>query len=93
MDLSENHGSINVKQAIGVSCNYFFCEVGYRLATETDGSLNADKGLSILKKYAEDLGHLQPRQEYRFRRRYLIRSNVSVIASTIGQGNSCIYRT
>lgn len=51
-----NHGAINVKQAIGVSCNYFFCEVGYRLASEPDGSLNAEKGLAVLKKYAEELG-------------------------------------
>ncbi len=82
----KNHGSINVKQAIGVSCNYFFCEVGYRLATETDGSLNADKGLSILKKYAEDLG-LATKTGIQISEAVPNPSNVSVIASTIGQGN------
>ena len=82
----QNHGSINVKQAIGVSCNYFFCEVGYRLATEADGSLNADKGLSILKKYAEELG-LATKTGIQISEAAPNPSNVSVIASTIGQGN------
>ncbi|MEI3340409.1 MAG: penicillin-binding transpeptidase domain-containing protein [Eubacterium sp.] len=27
-----NHGKINVVKAIRDSCNYFFCEVGYRLS-------------------------------------------------------------
>ena len=30
-----NHGSINVSQAITVSCNYFFAEMGYRLGLDT----------------------------------------------------------
>lgn len=81
-----NHGAINVKQAIGVSCNYFFCEVGYRLASEPDGSLNAEKGLSVLKKYAEDLG-LATKTGIQITEATPNPSNVSVIASTIGQGN------
>lgn len=81
-----NHGSINVKQAIGVSCNYFFCEVGYRLSTESDGSLNADKGLNILKHYAEELG-LATKTGIQISEATPNPSSVSVIASTIGQGN------
>lgn len=30
-----NHGKINVSQAITVSCNYFFAEMGYRLGMDT----------------------------------------------------------
>lgn len=81
-----NHGAINVKQAIGVSCNYFFCEVGYRLSTEADGSLNADKGLSVLKHYAEELG-LATKTGIQISEATPNPSSVSVIASTIGQGN------
>lgn len=66
-----NHGAINVKQAIGVSCNYFFCEVGYRLASEPDGSLNAEKGLAVLKSTQRNL-ELLPRREYRFPKQHLI---------------------
>ena len=81
-----NHGSINVKQAIGFSCNYYFCEVGYRLSTESDGSLNAEKGLSVLKNYAEQLG-LATKTGIQISEAAPNASSVSVIASTIGQGN------
>ena len=30
-----NHGSINVSEAITVSCNYFFAEMGYRMGMDT----------------------------------------------------------
>lgn len=39
-----NHGRINVSEAITVSCNYFFAEMGYRL------------GMDALNKYATDFG-------------------------------------
>ncbi len=39
-----NHGSINVSEAITVSCNYFFAELGYRL------------GLDTLNEYARAFG-------------------------------------
>lgn len=80
------HGEIDVKQAIGFSCNYFFCEVGYRLSTEEDGSINSDKGLGILKSYAEQLG-LASKTGIQISEATPNASNVSVIASTIGQGN------
>lgn len=38
------HGTINVSQAIGVSCNYFFYDVGRRMGIET------------IDKYAENFG-------------------------------------
>ncbi len=38
------HGAINVSEAIGVSCNYFFYDVGRRTEVET------------IRKYAEDFG-------------------------------------
>lgn len=49
------HGTINVVNAIGVSCNYFFYETGYRLSLE-NGKYNSNKGLKKLKKYASMFG-------------------------------------
>lgn len=49
-----NHGSINVSEAIRDSCNYFFYEVGHRLA----GNENYDDatGISKITKYASLYG-------------------------------------
>ena len=52
---SRSHGNIDVTDAIQVSCNYFFYEVGYRLSLE-NGNYNSDKGLAALKKYASLFG-------------------------------------
>ena len=52
---SAGHGTINVEQAIEYSCNYFFYNVGYQLATRT-GSYNEEAGLDTLGKYADLYG-------------------------------------
>ncbi len=49
------HGFENVTSAIRDSCNYFFYNLGYSLATKT-GSYNAQAGLDTLKQYAEEFG-------------------------------------
>lgn len=51
------HGSLDVAGAIGNSCNVFFYEVGYRLATDGHTS-NYDEqgGLDRLQKYADLFG-------------------------------------
>lgn len=54
-DYNTTHGVINIPAAIDVSCNYFFYEVGYRLATES-GSYNDTAGLRRLNKYAAEFG-------------------------------------
>ena len=48
------HGSINVAQAIRDSCNYFFYEVGYRLAGSQN--YNDAAGIKKLTKYASLFG-------------------------------------
>lgn len=48
------HGSLNVSGAIQHSCNYFFYEVGYRLAG--GGGYNDARGIKRLQKYASLLG-------------------------------------
>ena len=49
------HGNLNVVQAITWSCNYFFCEVGYRLST-VGGTYDAEAGLATIAKYARMFG-------------------------------------
>ena len=53
---SVSHGSVNVIRAIGVSCNYFFYELGYNAALTPDGTENDEQGLEILAKYAKMFG-------------------------------------
>ena len=48
------HGSINVSEAIRDSCNYFFYEVGYRLAGNY--SYNDARGIERITKYAKLFG-------------------------------------
>lgn len=50
------HGSLNVVGALEHSCNDFFYEVGYRLATDEDGNYDSDLGTDILAKYAKMFG-------------------------------------
>ncbi len=49
------HGSINVSQALEVSCNYFFYTVGYLLGGETDDPTSL-KGITILDEYMDAFG-------------------------------------
>lgn len=49
------HGKINVQTAIGVSCNYFFYELGYRMGLK-NGEYNSERGLKVLTKYAKLFG-------------------------------------
>lgn len=49
------HGVINVSEAIRDSCNYFFYEVGYRLAGG-DGNYNDSVGIEKIQKYANMFG-------------------------------------
>ncbi len=49
------HGNLDVTGAIANSCNYFFYNVGYTLATGS-GIYNAAEGLAALEKYAAMYG-------------------------------------
>ena len=50
-----NHGVINVSEAIRDSCNYFFYEVGWRLAGG-DNNYNDARGIRRIRKYAKLYG-------------------------------------
>ena len=47
---SRGHGSINVAQAIAVSCNYFFFETAFRLGS------NQNQRIEVLNRYMEFFG-------------------------------------
>ena len=51
-----SHGTIGIEEAIEVSCNYFFYEVGYRLSTDDNEEYNEALGLNKLSKYASMFG-------------------------------------
>ena len=52
-----HHGNETVVTAIRDSCNYFFYEVGYRLAGGRSlGGYNVEQGLATLEKYARMFG-------------------------------------
>ena len=50
------HGTINVSEAIMVSCNYFFYDVGYKLSLNGKNEYKNDMGLNKLSHYASTLG-------------------------------------
>ncbi len=50
------HGTINVSEALRDSCNYYFYEVGYRLASMNSGSYSDADGIEKLTKYASAYG-------------------------------------
>ena len=85
------HGSINVVQALGHSCNCYYYDVGFRLGLQTDGTYSSEQGIQYIAKYAEmfGLGSLSgleiPEREPQI-------SNEDAVRSAIGQGTH-IYST
>jgi penicillin-binding protein 2 len=51
-----SHGNINVVDAIRVSCNYYFYEVGFRLGGGRSSGYSSDRALELLAKYASEFG-------------------------------------
>ena len=50
------HGAVNVVDALAVSCNFFFNQVGYNLSLKADGTYSSSLGISKLRKYAKAFG-------------------------------------
>ena len=50
------HGTIGISKAIEESCNYFFYELGYRMATKDTGTYSDITGVERLRKYAGMFG-------------------------------------
>lgn len=86
-----NHGTIGIEEALEVSCNYFFYEVGYRLGGGEDNFSDAE-GLPKLEKYASmfgldcnsgiELDEIAPKI-----------SDKTVVRSAIGQGTNSFTPT
>jgi penicillin-binding protein 2 len=55
-----SHGSVDIANALRVSCNYFFYEVGWRLSIDPAGQFKPQLGLSKLEKYATLFGLNEP---------------------------------
>lgn len=83
--LRTGHGTENVATALRDSCNVFFFNVGYRLATRKNGSFNNTYATSVLKKYAEELG-LATKSGIEISERSPHASTDEALASAIGQG-------
>ena len=50
------HGSLDVVGAIENSCNYFFNEMGHRMALSGGGEYDTERGMDIIRKYAACFG-------------------------------------
>lgn len=81
------HGKISLSHAIGVSCNYFFYEMAYRMGMESSGKYNSDKGLKTLAKYAKLFG-LDEKSGVELPEAEPKLSDTDAIRSAIGQGSN-----
>ncbi|MBE5939842.1 MAG: penicillin-binding protein [Lachnospiraceae bacterium] len=80
-----NHGTITLRKALEVSCNYFFYELGYRLGSKGK-NFSHDYGLSRLKKYAEMFG-LTEKSGVEIEEYMPLFSTSDIVMSSIGQGS------
>ncbi|MBQ5951785.1 MAG: penicillin-binding protein [Lachnospiraceae bacterium] len=80
------HGDINVMEAIRDSCNYFFSEVAYRLASKGEDYSEA-RGLEILQKYAAMYG-LNQKSGVQVAEIEPHVTDFAVVPSSIGQGTN-----
>ncbi len=80
------HGSENVTTAIRDSCNFFFYDVGYKLATRT-GTYDDQEGLNTLYKYADMFG-LTDKSGVEINEYAPDVSDQDAVRSAIGQGSN-----
>lgn len=80
------HGSETVTTAIRDSCNYYFYDLGYGLATRT-GVYNEDAGLNTLYKYADMYG-LTEKSGVEIAEESPQLSDIDPVRSAIGQGTN-----
>lgn len=51
-----HHDELNVVGGIENSCNFFFNEMGHRMALDEDGHYDTEKGMNVIAKYASYFG-------------------------------------
>ncbi|MGN0375600.1 MAG: penicillin-binding transpeptidase domain-containing protein, partial [Butyrivibrio sp.] len=81
------HGQQDLKLATANSCNDYFCELGYRLCFQSDGTLNFNYGLSRIQKYAQLLG-LSTKTGIQIPETTPHVTDYNPVASAIGQGTN-----
>jgi len=82
-----SHGSVDVANALKVSCNYFFYEMGYRLGLDSAGKYSEQLGIEKLAKYA-DLFGLNEKSGIELYEANPQVSNDDSVRSAIGQGTN-----
>lgn len=80
------HGTINVVDAIRVSCNVFFYETAYRLGSLANGNYSDNEALERMKKYGAMYG-LTSKSGVEVEESSPLFSTTSGVASGIGQGS------
>ncbi len=81
-----HHGTVDLIDAIQVSCNYFFYEMGWRL-NGNSGSASKTLGLDKLAKYATILG-INEKSGIELNELKPQMSTVDAVRSSIGQGTN-----
>ncbi len=82
-----SHGSVDIADALKVSCNYYFYEMGWRLSIDGTGQFKPQLGLSRLEKYATMFGLNEPSGVEMDEAMPQI-STVDSVRSSIGQGSN-----
>ena len=78
---------MNVVDALRVSCNYYFYEVGFRLGGGRTSGYSSDRALEILEKYAREYG-LTERTGIQIPENAPRLSDTDGVRSSIGQGTN-----
>lgn len=81
------HYELSLKQAMAVSCNEYFCNIGYRMCLQKDGTMNFNMGLGTIQKYAEMLG-LSTKTGIQIPETTPQVTDYNPVASAIGQGTN-----
>lgn len=81
------HGELSLKQAMNISCNEYFCNIGYNLSLQSNGTLNFNKGLATIQEYAKLLG-LGTKTGIQIPESSPQVSDYNPVASSIGQGTN-----
>jgi penicillin-binding protein 2 len=82
----DNHGNINVSQALMVSCNDFFAQMGYLLSLKS-GEYSDSLGMEAIRQYASLLG-LNEKSGVEIAEYEPVISDTSALTSAIGQGTN-----
>lgn len=85
--LRGGHGSLGLASAIEVSCNGFFYEVGYELATNSNGDYEDALGIDTLQKY-DSLYGLDRKSGVEIEEIEPHMSDNDAVRSSIGQGTN-----